>query len=269
MFVSEMRDLSAFVENNTINLAEAGVNPDVLVNNTSYPVPFAQRADVPIALPLDTYDTENTLIRNIETAELSYDKRASVIYGHKQSLQMMFLQKAAFAVAPATDGTFTPLLATTGAANTETGLKRMSFKDVLKLKKRFDNAVIPADGRILVLSAQHQEDLEAEDVDRFNRVMDKGVLCGFKLYFLADKRLPRYHKTTGVKYGFATADDANISHASVAFHKMEAARAQGDIDLFLREKDPELRGDMLGMQQRALTVSMRNKGIAAIYSPAN
>lgn len=269
MFVTEMRDLSAFVENNTINLAEAGVNPAVFVNNTAYPIPFAQRADVPIALPLDTYDTENTLIRSIETAELSYDKRASVIYGHKQSLQMTFLQKAAFICAPSTNSTFTPLLATTGAANAETGLKRMSFKDVLKLKKRFDNAEIPADGRILVLSAQHQEDLEAEDVDRFNRVMDKGVLCGFKLYFLADQRLPRYNKTTGVKYGYATANDGNQSYASIAFHKMECGRAQGDIDLFLREKDPELRGDMFGMQQRALTTSIRNKGIAAIYSPAN
>lgn len=267
MFVTEMRDLSSFVENNTINLAEAGVNPEVFVNSSG-PISYAQRTDVPIALPLDTFDTENTLVTNIEKAELSYDKRASVLFGHKMSLQMEFLQRAAFAVAPANDTTFTPKLVATGADNAETGLKRLSYKDILKLKKRFNNAEIPATGRVLVLTSQHQEDLEAEDAERFNRVMEKGVLCGFKLYELADTRLPRYHKSTGVKYAYAAANDSNVSYASIAFHKMECAYAQGDIELFLREKDPELRGDMFGVQQRMLTTNLRNKGIAAIYSPA-
>jgi hypothetical protein len=35
-FLSVVRDLSMFVENNTINLAEAGVDPNVLINNTTY-----------------------------------------------------------------------------------------------------------------------------------------------------------------------------------------------------------------------------------------
>jgi hypothetical protein len=265
-FLSEMRDMSAFVDNDVINLAEAGVNPDVLVNNTAYPISTSQRTDGAIALSLDYFDTENSLIRNIETAELAYDKRASIMYGHKQALRMTFMQKAAHAIAPSADSTDTPLLTTSGADNGD-GFKRLTYADILKLKKRFDNAEIPADGRILILSSQHQEDLELEDASRYNLVMDKGVLRGFKLYFLADQRLPRYNKTSGAKvaYGAAAAPSTDTI-CSIAFHKDEVMKAQGSLDMFLREKDPEQRGDILGFQMRGLSLPIRNKGVAAIYS---
>lgn len=265
-FVTEMRDLSAFVDNDVINLTEAGVNPAVFVNNTSYPIAFAQRSDVPLTLSLDTYDTENTLIRSIETAELSYDKRSSVIFGHKQSLQMTFMKKAAFVCGPTTHGTFTPLLAATGADN-GSGLKALKYSDVQKLKRAFNNANIPMDGRILVLTTQHQSDLELEDAARYNQVMTQKTLAGFKIYEVSDDNCPRYHKGTGVKYVYGAADDGNQSYASFAFHKMEVGRAQGSQDMFLTEKDPTHRGDILGFQMRALTTTLRAKGIGAIYSP--
>jgi len=266
MFLSEMVDMSAFVDNDIINLAEAGVNPDVLINNTSYPIAVSQRTDAPIALPLDTYDTTNTMIRNIEKATLSYDKIKSVTYGHKQALKMTFMEYAAYRIAPSADTTDTPLIVATGADN-GSGVKRLRFKDVAKLRKRFDNAEMPATGRILVLSAQHQEDLEVEDVDRYNRVTEKGVSLGFKIYYLAEKRLPRYNNTTGAQVAFGAAGAGTDAHASLAFHKDEVMRAQGTQELFSKENDPEQRADILGFQMRGLSMPIRGKGIAAIYSP--
>lgn len=268
MFLSEMKDMSAFVDNNTINLAEAGVDPDVLINNTTYPIATNQRTDTPIALPLDTYDTENTLVRSIEKAELAYDKVKSVTEGHKQALRMTFMEKAAHALVPSSDTATTPIITATGADNGD-GNKRLKFADVIKLRTAFNDAEIPAEGRILVLSTQHQEDLELEDVDRFNRVMEKGNLLGFKLYFLAEKRLPRYNKTTGDKIAWGAADvPATDVRASFAFHKDEVMKAKGTVDLFSRINDPSDRGDVIGFQMRGLSMPIRNKGIAAIYSPA-
>lgn len=268
MFISECRDMSAFVDNDVINLAEAGVNPDVLINNSSYPIASAQRADGALALSLDTYDTENTLIRSIETAELAYDKRSSILYGHKQALKMKFLEYAAFRIAPTADGTFTPLVTTTGTDN-GAGLKKLTFADVLTLQKRFDEAEIPAEGRILVLSVQHRSDLQAENITLYNQLMSTNQLYGFKLYSLASKRLPRYNKTTGAKVAWmAAAAPSTDSVASIAFHKDEVMRAQGSVDMFAKEKDPEQRGDLIGFQMRGLSMPIRNKGIAAIYSPA-
>lgn len=268
MFLSECRDMSAFVSNDTINLAEAGINPDVLINNTSYPISTAQRTDSAIALPLDTYDTENTTITAIETAELSYDKRASVIYGHKQALKMRFMEYAAFRIAPTTTGTFTPILTTTGTDDGN-GNKALTFADIKKLQRLFNEAELPSEGRILVLSAQHQADLESADRQLYNQLMLTNTLYSFKIYNLASKRLPRYNKTTGAKVAWmAAAAPTTDVNASIAFHKDEVMRAQGSLDMFLREKDPELRGDMLGFQMRGLSMPIRNKGVAAIYSPA-
>lgn len=266
-FLSEMRDMSAFVDNDVINLAEAGVNPDVLVNNTVYPISYSQRADVPIALSLDTFDTENTLVRNIETAELAYEKRNSIMYGHKQALRMTFMEKAAHAVAPSADSALTPLLQTTGAG--VGGFRNMTFSDILDLEERFDQAEIPTEGRILVLNATHLKHLRLEDADKYKDMIKDGKIETFKVYRLASKRLPRYNKTTGAKvaYGAAAAPSTDTI-SSIAFHKDEVMRAQGSQDIFSREKDPELRGDMIGFQMRGLSLPIRGKGVAAIYSAA-
>lgn len=266
MFISECRDMSPFVSNNTINLAEAGVNPDVMINNSSYPISVSQRTDRALALPLDTYDTENTRIRKAETAELSYDKRKSIIYGHKQAIRMKFLEYAAHRIAPDTDGTYTPLIATTGADNGG-GNKAMKWANVRALQKRFDNAEIPTDGRIIVLSQQHLTDLETEDLDRYNKVMDKGTICSFKIYKLADARLPRYKNTDGSKVAWEAAVANTDVNASIAFHKDEVMRAQGELDMFSDEKSAEQRADLIGFQMRGLSMPIRDKGIAAIYSP--
>lgn len=270
MFLSECRDLSPFVDNDILNLAEAGVDPDVLINNSTYPIAINDRTDVPLTLEIDTFDTENTKVVKAEAAELAYDKLASITAGHKNALRMKIMEKGIHAIAPAADGTFTPLLTATGADNGG-GLKRLTWSDVRRLQKAFNNAEIPAEGRIIILSQQHLEDLEVEDLDRFNKVMDKGVICGFKMYALADQRLPRYNKTTGAKVAFgAAAAPTTDTTASVAFHKNEVGRAMGTASMFhsKAENDPIYRRDVIGFQQRAMVLPIRNKGIAAIYSPA-
>lgn len=272
MFITECRDMSAFVENDKINLAEAGVNPDVLINNNSYPISVSERPDGAIALELDVYDTENQRLRHADKAELSYDKLTSINYGHKQALKMAFLERAAHAIAPASDDVFTPLLETSGAANDD-GNKRITFKDILKLSRRFNDAEIPAQGRILVLSSEHEEELMAEDIDKYNRIIiGKGEIFGFKIYRLAQKRLPRYNKSTGAKVAYgAAATPATDVHASIAFHKDEVMRAKGTADLFHQkaEDNPQERADVLGYQMRGLTLPIRGKAVAAIYAPVS
>lgn len=270
MFISECRDLSPFVDNDVINLAEAGVDPTVLINNTTYPISVNDRADTALTITIDQFDTENTKVVKAEAIELAYDKLASVVLGHKNALRMKIMEKAAHAIAPASNATYTPVIQTTGADN-GSGLKRLKWSDVRKLQKAFNNAEIPSEGRIIILSQQHLEDLEIEDLDRFNRVMDKGIICGFKMYALADKRLPRYNKTTGAKVAFgAAAAPSTDSTATIAFQKDEVARAMGTSSMFhsKAEDDPIYRRDVVGFQQRAIVIPIRNKGIAAIYSPA-
>ncbi|MCP2936663.1 hypothetical protein NK983_28660, partial [Salmonella enterica subsp. enterica serovar Typhimurium] len=48
-------DMSAFVNYNTINLGDAGVDPEVMVNNNTYPIEVEEREDTGIAIVLDRY----------------------------------------------------------------------------------------------------------------------------------------------------------------------------------------------------------------------
>ncbi|MCX8482124.1 MAG: hypothetical protein ORN50_00985 [Crocinitomicaceae bacterium] len=264
--LSEFVDLSAFVDNDIINLAEAGIDPEVFVNSAT-DIPYSQRTDVPIALQLDTLDTENTLLKNAEVAELKYDKRKSIIDGHANALKMWFLTRILFNLAPSTDTVWHPKLVTTGADD-GSGRKRLTFADVRRMKRAFDQARIPASGRVLALSSTHEEDLDLEDKNLFNQIMNKGAIYGFKMYSVADQDLPRYNKTTGAKVAWQAAAAVTDSTASIFWHNREAFKCRGTAEMFIREKDPELRGDVMGFQQRALGGSKRNKGNGAIYSAA-
>lgn len=270
MFLSECRDLSPFVDNDIINLAEAGVNPDVLINNTTYPINIAERPDGALALVIDNFDTENQAVKHANLVELAYDKLASIVYGHKQALRMKIMEKAAHAIAPAANTEYTPLITTTGADNGN-GNKKLTFEDVLRLSQAFDDAEISAEGRILILTSQHRSDLMNEDRTLFNQMMATNMLYDFKIYKLASKRLPRYNKTTGVKVAFgAMKVPTTDAYASIAFHKDEVGRAMGSETMFhsKAENDPTFRRDVIGFAKRAMVIPIRNKGVAAIYSPA-
>lgn len=270
MFLSECRDLSAFVDNDVINLAEAGVNPNVLINNTTYPIAVAERADGALALTIDRFDSENQSVKAADLVELAYDKLSSIVYGHKQAIRMKIMEKAADAIAPAANTTFTPIITASGVDN-GSGFKSLKFEDVLKLAKAFDEAEMPAEGRILILSNQHKTDLMTANIILYNQLMSTGTLYGFKLYNLASKRLPRYNKTTGAKVAYgAVATPSTDTIASIAFQKDEVGRAMGSEEMYnsKAENDPIYRRDVIGFSKRALVIPIRNKGVAAIYSPA-
>ena len=77
-FLRYVKDFTTLVDNDIINMAEAGVDPNVLINNTTYPIKVVQRVDKPISIELDLFETENTLVRRPEVIEYSYDQLESV-----------------------------------------------------------------------------------------------------------------------------------------------------------------------------------------------
>lgn len=107
-FLKYVRDFSTLVENDAINMASAGVDPKVLINNTTYPIPVSMRVDKPIRIELDKFETENTLVHRPEVIEYSYDQLESVIMGHRNTLRSKTAEKAAHAFAPHEDTADTP-----------------------------------------------------------------------------------------------------------------------------------------------------------------
>jgi len=271
-WLSRAQDFSGNVENNTINLAEIGADPEVLVNNTTYPVPFADRADVPLQLPLDYYDTKGTVVRNAEAIQLAYPKMDSVVRQHGKALAKAQSAKAAWNFTPQADGTYTPVIVTTlsdGATAPATGqVIPFNFEAIINLGQKFDEMEIPQEGRVLVLDTTHKASLLKQDLKLYKALTNqaKGEMLmqygSFDIY--VSTQTPRFNGTTKAKKAFGAAAAGTDVRSSFAFVDSEVMRAVGTMDMFSRLRDPEARGDIIGFQQRFVALSIRGKYIGAI-----
>ncbi|MEM7372814.1 MAG: hypothetical protein AAF587_29605 [Bacteroidota bacterium] len=268
-------DLSLAVENDTINLAEAGVDPEVLVNNTTYPIDIVERADVHHALPLDYFDTKNTVVRNAVQKQLSYAKMESAIRRHRAALKNSQGQKASHAITPSSDDTFTPVIPTTGSDDGN-GIKMMTEDDIWLLSERFDDIDAPDDDRILVLHSKQWNHVvkTSPTLKEQRKLAATGViprtfleLADFKIYKFRSGAI--FNRSTGVKVAYGAAPvPATDTISSFAFVGGEVMKAKGSTDMYSRLKDPEARGDIIGFQQFFLSMPMRAKFIGAIYGAA-
>lgn len=261
-FLAQAKDLSSFVEYNKLNLAEAGVDPEVLIDNTTYPVGTASRTDLPHELPLHTFDTKNTVVRNVEKMEASYDKMASVTLGHKNSLIRKTSAYAAYAWAPQKHGDTSPVLKTSGAP-TKRGTKAFSFEDFVELDRLFRNFEVDPASLVVVLSSGARADLIAEDMKLYKQIMTDNKLFSFSLFDTSV--LPSYNLETGEKNAFGAANATGAGIACLVCSSDYVFRAQGTVEMFAKYNDPEQRGDVIGFQQRFTAGPVTGKYIGAIY----
>jgi hypothetical protein len=267
-FLNYAKDYTSLVEYDIINMADAGFDPDVLINNTTYPIAVKERTDTPLSFELDLFETENTKVSNPESIEFAYDKMESVIYGHRMALQTKTGLKAAHAYAPAEDTQYTPVIRTSGEDNGE-GYKRLRVEDILKLKRKFDILDIPVDKRFLVLDPRHTEDLILYDLKAFKDITDfvNGTpkrFAGFNI--LEYTKNPTYNGTTGVKKSFGALPADTDVFCSFAFSGDEVMKADGSMKMYERKDDPELRATVVGFDKRFIALPIRNKGLGSIVS---
>lgn len=255
-FLSRARDMSMWVENDKINLAEAGIMPNVIVNNTTFPVPINDRNDTPLALELNMYDTENTRLRHADLIELAYDKRSSVIRGHQEALRQKIAAHAAWSWTPATGDATNAIFDLTGNAG-------VTFNDIIDLSLQYDNWDAPEGQRNLVLHPTHQAQLQKADLAQYKAIWEKGQneLYGFKVF--KTTKTPRFSNLLSKK-AFGAANAGNDVMSSFSFISDEVMTAMGTVTMFDRLNDPEARADILGFQMRALALPIRNKYSCAL-----
>lgn len=267
-FLQKTVDYSVFVDNDRLHVPISGLDPKVLVNNTTYPIRTLDRTDTDSEIILDKFETENTIIRRPETLEYSYNKLESVISQHRATLRKSVATKAIHAYAPEQDTENTPVIITTG--ENINGRKRLTLSDILTLKERFDDAEIPLEERYIVLHPKHVSDLLLEDVKLFKEITDIKNGEPFKFAgfgFFSFSQMPKYTTTNGVlsKIPFDT-ETESTQFASVAFYAKEVMKADGDIYMYANIDDPSERGTIVGFDKRFIALPIRGKGIGAIVS---
>lgn len=258
-----------------IHLVSQEADPEVLIDNTTYPIEIVASADGDITITLKKLDTKNTPITRDELQGISYDKIGLKSQQHAEVLYEKSVALANHAIAPSAYNLKRPIVLTTGAERTGTGRKKMTPNDVLKMKEAFDKARFPKRGRVLVLASEHVTDLLETDEkfkeqwkdNREGRVLR---MYGFDIYEELD--MPVYQGTTGnattmAKRAFGAAADAtNDRIASIAYVSRNVAKAETTTEMFhsLAEDNPEYRRDVIGFRKYSVYTPLRNEGFAAI-----
>ena len=237
-------DQSSIANNDVIHLVDVGVDPDVLINNTTYPIPLQALDDKDIAVKLDKFQTKVTPITDDELYAASYDKMARVKESHGNSINDSKFTKAAHALCAQENTAKTPVLKTTGERDAETGRLQLTMADLVALKAAMDKLHVPAENRRLVLCSDHVNDLllvsqafrEQYNIDRATGKV--GKLYGFDVYEYANTPL---YTQAGKKKNLGVAAGAGEFNCSFAFYTPRVFKATGSTKMYYSEAatDPE------------------------------
>lgn len=271
-FLDGLPDYSQYAENDVIHMVDVGGDPDVLVNNTTYPLDIQEITDTDAVFALDKFQTKATPVTDDELFALSYDKMTSVKERHAQALLVTKFGKSIHALAPDKAATKTPILKTTGEVEggTATGRRMLRREDIVLLKKKFDEMQIPTDGRRLVLCSDHVNDLLLQDQkfaeQYYNYTTGKiANLYGFQVYEYVNNPV---YKVAGTKVAFGAAVEANEYQASVAFYDKMTFKATGTTTMYYSEAktDPLNQRSLVNFRHYYIVLPKKKEAIAAIMS---
>ena len=271
-FLASIPDYSQYAMNDVIHLVDVGADPEVLINNTTYPIPIQDLPDADIAISLDKYQTKATRITDDELYAIAHPKMVSVIERHKAVITETKHDKAIHALAPQENTTATPVIETTGETVAGEGRKAMTLKDIITLKKKFDDAAVPGSGRKLVLSHDHVADLLNKD-QKFEKqyytytngkIMN---LYGFDVYEYVNN--PYFDGFTLAKKAFGAATVAGTDfRASVAYHAGSMFKCTGSTKTYMSaaKDNPTTQENLINFRHYYITLPKKQKAMGAIVS---
>jgi hypothetical protein len=244
--------------------------PDVLINNTTYPLALQAYTDDTLTVALDKYQTKVTTLSDDDTLGASYDKIDAATKSHVSAIASSKYGKAIHAIAPSAHTAATPVIKTTGAID-ETGRIMLSRKDIVSLKKAFDEAQVPLAGRRLVLSPDHIADLLLQDQlfanQYYNYTSGKiANLFGFEVY--ENVANPLYVADTGVKKSFGAVTGAGDYMASIAFYAPNIAKKTGLTKQYYADSkaNPENQTNRLNYRHYFIAIPKQARYVGALIS---
>lgn len=275
-FMAKSIDDSAFVNNKTVHIPNAGKPSSVVINRSEKPAKIKEREDNELTYNIDELTTDPIHISNVDAVELSYDKRNSVLSNDRKQLQKAAAQNLLYKWA----GSLKTKFFTAGEAReahtsaTASGnRKKITKAVVMKVFVRFNMDDVPADGRFMLLDAAMYadllDDLTDKELSAFLACADasRGVLG--KLYGFEIMQRSQVLRTTanGAAILKWEEDDAATELAAgLAWQQDCVSRALGDVKMFDDMGNPTYYGDIYSFLVRTGGSPRRydGKGIAAI-----
>lgn len=279
-FMNKCYDASSHVlKGSVVHLPQAGAKPTVVKNRTIGSLGTnVTRTDTDITYALNVYTTDPTLITDAEAMEVSYDKMASVLQEHLETLGETIsddlliqwcLNLATGNILRTTGGAVATALAPSA---TGTRLKFLK-EDLARAQTLFNKQNISSEDRYALfpsdLMSQLKEDADLKQRDFGMELNLKdgtiGKLYGFNL--MERSSTPVFtNATPPLVKALGAAGAATDNLAAICWQKNSVEKALGTIKFFEAINDPNGYGDIYSALVKMGGRSRRtnNEGICAI-----
>jgi hypothetical protein len=276
-FLDGIMDLSRYVtgdeEHQTIHSTYFNVLPDVLIDNTTYPIDLQTLDGEDKTISLNKYQTKVTPVTDDELYALVYDKNAEVKIAHARAIAKERLKMSVYNLSPAGNTAKTPVIKTTGAKTPAGDRLRLTWEDIITLRDALQKAEIPIDGVRLVLCSEHVNDLLLTDKDLFNVLTNfkSGIALpqlGFDIRSYSACPYYKVSDLTKLSYG-GTVIGSTHRMASFVFTPSLARKANGKTFTYMNpsKNDPLYQRNLFAVRDYFIAKSiLANTHLAAIVS---
>lgn len=277
-FIQDGIDFTQFVDNNKVNFAAAGDDPNVVMNRTraQRPIPVAYSDDDPLAISLDTFSSDTTVVIDVEAKELAYNKMEVDLNKHRRAIRMKYAASGLFNIAPETETDHTLILEATGhdAITNEACYVDADFS---KLAGEWNDREYPAEGRVVVMPSRELEKFKRNSDTLKKQVGFKNAVGNLtsKVYEIEGfeiktrKTEALYTDVAGkwVKQPFGTAEISTTLKGCVCYIKKHSfGFADGTVTMW-DEKSVAYQGHLMNFSKRGLIKPMQQKVLASIVIP--
>jgi hypothetical protein len=258
-------------EQNIVTIPLTEFEPDVLYNNTSYPIAVQQYTDSAVTIALGKFQTLATSLSDDQLIGATYDRIESATKGHRQAMLKDKYKRAIHALAPASNATLTPVFSASGATVAGTGRKRLTYEDLLAAKAELDNQEAPEEGRRAVLSSDHYNDLLLFGTDEvkkqlFNYGTGKTapMIAGFMIYQYTGNP---YFTSAGAKVAYGAVPAGTDRKASVIFLESNTVKKTGLTKQYFApaSQDPLTQTNLLNYRHYFICLPLRARNTVVIY----
>lgn len=262
-FLNLAVDHSSYVKNSVVHVPQAGTLPNVVKNRSELVADIQTATDTELTYGTDNYTTDPFLVKDIETLEISYDKRQSVMGRHiavlGDTIATNTLQKWAV------NASTTHVIRTSGEDSaleevlmpSATGTRKLLTKrDLARAAAIMDKDKVPKAGRFALLPTEMYYNLftDAELVAnqaRLGKDMIKmgvvGEIHKFKIMVRGD--VIRYTSAAANNLRDADATAAGTDCAgAICFSRYAVTQALGEIKMFYNAGEARSYGDILSAE---------------------
>ena len=259
--VSELDgDVTQMGEENIIHIPTSEFNPEVLINNKTYPIAIEDYTDDEVIVKLDKYQTKATKVTDDQVMGASYNKIDAVTKTHTNSINARKYRKAIHALAPDDNTAKTPVLQIKGT--------ECAYEDLVALKDKCDELEWPEEGRRLVLCNKHWNALLKDRRNFGDQLINyrKGEVAPIIAGFEIKKYIASPHYAGTKKKVFGEAPASGDKPASVCFVVDNIRKKTGLTKQYFSEakSDTVNQANLLNYRHYFIAVPVEKKFIAAL-----